>query len=55
MSARVLFCCWPFEGHVFPFARVEPTWLAVRAREGKVSGRRQSLRVQRTPTVESAR
>ena len=83
MSVRVLFCCWPFEGHVFPqlsmalalheqgnevafytgsrlsetveregvrvfpFAQIEPAWLAVQEREREVGGRRQSLRVQR--------
>jgi MGT family glycosyltransferase len=82
MSARVLFCCWPFEGHVFPqlsmalalrergnevafytgrrlqetieaegvrvfpFAQIEPAWLAVQEREREVGGRRQSQRVQ---------
>ena len=82
MSARVLFCCWPFEGHVFPqlsmalalrergnevafytgsrlqetieqegvrvfpFAKIEPAWLAVQERERQVGGRRQSLRVE---------
>ena len=81
--SRVLFCCWPFEGHVFPqmsialalrergnevafytggrlqetiereglqvfpFARVEPTWLRVQEREREVGGRRQSLRSMR--------
>ncbi len=83
MSTRVLFTCWPFEGHVFPqlsialaarergdevafytgrrmrdtvraegmkvfpFDRVEGAWEAVRSRERAVTGRRQSLRVQR--------
>jgi len=31
---------------VFPFAQIEPAWLAVQEREREVGGRRQSLRVQ---------
>jgi MGT family glycosyltransferase len=34
MSARVLFCAWPFEGHVLPMMSVA---LAVRARGGEVA------------------
>ncbi len=34
MSPRVLFCCWPFEGHVFPQLAIA---LAVRARGGEVA------------------
>jgi MGT family glycosyltransferase len=34
MSTRVLFCCWPFEGHVFPQLSIA---LAVRERGGDVA------------------
>jgi UDP:flavonoid glycosyltransferase YjiC (YdhE family) len=34
MSRRLLFACWPFEGHVFPLVSIA---LAERARGGQVA------------------